>query len=295
MSDATTQLFSLAQVLADAADTKPKSVHYSPQPVVTLDDTGSLTLKPLVEAFQTGGRAALLAELKDCGSLSVPKRQVVASAVSKAERAGRFVEAAKGWLIEDLSLAPSSEDITLGGGGGGVKHMLWDATPKAQREVAILFPGQGTQKVGMATTLLTHSVAKDLFARASAILGYDLEALVQSGPQEKLDQTLYSQPAIFVYSLAAMEVAKENAPEMAKKLKTTAGFSLGEYSALVFGGGLSFEDGLKVCSACVEPACMPVCVSWRSSRWPRTALLTSRRPPRATHVAFAAAPHRASR
>ena len=72
------------------------------------------------------------------------------------------------------------------------------------------------------------------------------------GPQEKLDSTLYSQPAIFVCSLAAMEIAKGDAPEMLKKVKTAAGFSLGEYSALVFGGALSFEAGLKVVKARAE-------------------------------------------
>jgi len=128
----------------------------------------------------------------------------------------------------------------------------WSETPEAERDVAVLFPGQGTQKVGMAAKLLESKEAQAMFDMAAKILGYSLVDLCAQGPQEKLDQTLYSQPAIFVCSLAAMEIAKKDAPDMLKKIKTAAGFSLGEYSALVFGGGLSFEDGLKVVKARAE-------------------------------------------
>jgi len=128
----------------------------------------------------------------------------------------------------------------------------WSDTPEAERDVAALFPGQGTQKVGMATKLLENSTAQSMFEMASKVLGYDLVGLCAQGPQEKLDTTLYSQPAIFVCSLAAMEIAKKDAPEMLKKIKSAAGFSLGEYSALVFGGALSFEEGLKVVKARAE-------------------------------------------
>merc|ERR1711871_666977 len=121
-----------------------------------------------------------------------------------------------------------------------------------ERDVAVLFPGQGTQKVGMAGKLLENKTWQSMFDMAGKILGYSLVDLCAQGPQEKLDTTLYSQPAIFVCSLAAMEIAKNDAPEMLKKVKTAAGFSLGEYSALVFGGGLSFEDGLKVIKARAE-------------------------------------------
>ncbi|KAL3894809.1 MAG: hypothetical protein SGPRY_013704 [Prymnesium sp.] len=128
----------------------------------------------------------------------------------------------------------------------------WNDTPDVERDVAVLFPGQGTQKVGMAGKLLDNSTVKAMFDMAGKILGYSLVDLCAKGPQEKLDTTLYSQPAIFVCSLAAMEIAKGEAPEMLKKVKTAAGFSLGEYSALVFAGALSFEAGLKVVKARAE-------------------------------------------
>ena len=91
-----------------------------------------------------------------------------------------------------------------------------------------------------------------MFETASKVLGYSLTDLIAKGPQEKLSSTLHSQPAVFVCSLAAMELAKQEMPEMLKKVKTAAGFSLGEYSALVFAGGLSYEDGLKVVKARAE-------------------------------------------
>jgi [acyl-carrier-protein] S-malonyltransferase len=98
----------------------------------------------------------------------------------------------------------------------------------------------------MATALLENPAAKAIFDEASKVFGYSMADLCQKGPQDKLDSTLFSQPAIFVCSLAAMEMAKGKDPAMLKKVKTAAGFSLGEYSALVFGGALSLQDGLKV-------------------------------------------------
>jgi len=128
----------------------------------------------------------------------------------------------------------------------------WVGIPENVREVAALFPGQGTQKVGMANKLLEDSTAKALFTVASKILGYNLVELLKNGPQDKLDQTLYSQPAIFVTSLAAMEKAKKEKKDMLMKMKSAAGFSLGEYSALVFGGAMTFEEGLRVVKARAE-------------------------------------------
>ena len=122
----------------------------------------------------------------------------------------------------------------------------WAQTMDRDREVAVLFPGQGAQKKGMADKLMGIPEAKALFDKASEILGYDLAALIKDGPQEKLDLTLYSQPAIFVTSLAAIEKAKKEMFPTIGRTKTTAGFSLGEYSALVYANVMSFEDGLRL-------------------------------------------------
>ena len=115
---------------------------------------------------------------------------------------------------------------------------------------AFLFPGQGAQKVGMAGELAANlPAAKALFDEAADVLGYDLLALCMNGPAERLDATDVSQPAIFVASLAALEHLKATEPDALAGVTGTAGLSLGEYTALVFAGAMSFRDGLKVVQA----------------------------------------------
>lgn len=112
---------------------------------------------------------------------------------------------------------------------------------------AFLFPGQGAQFVGMGRQSVAQCpAAQALFDRAAQILGYDIAGVCFAGPKERLDSTAVSQPAIFVASLAALEVLKSQQPEVVAGAELTAGLSLGEYTALVFAGALSFEDGLRV-------------------------------------------------
>lgn len=114
-------------------------------------------------------------------------------------------------------------------------------------KTAFLFPGQGAQTVGMGATLAASlPQARELFTRAADILGYDLLELCTNGPAEKLNSTVYSQPALFVCSLAALEQLKQTSPEVVESCAATAGLSLGEYTALVFAGALTFDDGLRV-------------------------------------------------
>ncbi|TWT86310.1 Malonyl CoA-acyl carrier protein transacylase [Pseudobythopirellula maris] len=114
-------------------------------------------------------------------------------------------------------------------------------------KTAFLFPGQGAQTVGMAAELSAElPQAAELFERASQQLGYDLLQLCSEGPADQLDSTAYSQPAIYVASLAALERIKLDAPEIVADCAAAAGLSLGEYTALVFAGVMSFEDGLRV-------------------------------------------------
>lgn len=88
--------------------------------------------------------------------------------------------------------------------------------------------------------------ARKLFDDANKILGYDLAKLCFEGPAAELDSTVHSQPALFVTSLAAVEQLRQESPDVPLSCEATAGLSLGEYSALVFAGVMSFEDGLKV-------------------------------------------------
>ena len=107
---------------------------------------------------------------------------------------------------------------------------------------AFLFAGQGAQKLGMASDLYaTYPVVKETFDTASRILGYDLRELIDSN-EEKLNQTRYTQPAILTTSVAIYRLLAENgiAPDI------VAGLSLGEYSALVAAGALSFEDAVAL-------------------------------------------------
>ncbi len=114
-------------------------------------------------------------------------------------------------------------------------------------KIAFLFPGQGAQFVGMAGALAsTLPAAKALFNRAATHLGYDLLEVCVNGPAARLDTTAVSQPAIFCASLAALEQLKATDPAAVEACAGAAGLSLGEYTALVFAGALSFDDGLAV-------------------------------------------------
>ena len=114
-------------------------------------------------------------------------------------------------------------------------------------KTALLFPGQGAQTVGMGLSLVEkYSIARSLFDRAAAVVGYDLANLCFEGPAEELDSTVISQPAIFTLSIAVLEVLRLESPEVVENCGAAAGLSLGEYTALTFAGVFEFEDGLRL-------------------------------------------------
>lgn len=112
----------------------------------------------------------------------------------------------------------------------------------------VLFPGQGTLKVGSVQKYLRFPQARELFEIANEILDYDLLKLCLNGPQEKLNQTRFNQPATVVTSLAGLERLREERPRVFDTCVATAGYSLGELTALIFSGALNFEDGIRLVS-----------------------------------------------
>ena len=122
--------------------------------------------------------------------------------------------------------------------------MLYEQMKKLFRMKAFVFPGQGAQYVGMGKPLFENSPeAKKLFTQANEILGFAITDVMFEGPDEAQRQTKVTQPAVFLHSVILARLFPNFKPDM------VAGHSLGEFSALVACGALSFEDGLQLVSA----------------------------------------------
>lgn len=113
------------------------------------------------------------------------------------------------------------------------------------KKFAMVFPGQGSQAVGMLAELAEQfPVVTETFKQASDVLGYDLWALTQQGPAEELNKTWQTQPALLAASVAIYRVWQQQYPAL--KPEVMAGHSLGEYSALVCAGAMDFQDAIKL-------------------------------------------------
>ncbi|CAM3847353.1 ACP S-malonyltransferase [Avibacterium endocarditidis] len=113
------------------------------------------------------------------------------------------------------------------------------------KKFAMVFPGQGSQTVGMLADLANQfPVVEQTFKQASEVLGYDLWQLVQQGPAEELNKTWQTQPALLAASVAIYRVWQQQYPDL--KPSVMAGHSLGEYSALVCAGVIDFQDAIKL-------------------------------------------------
>ena len=117
------------------------------------------------------------------------------------------------------------------------------------KKQAFIFPGQGTQSVGMGADLYQASpAARKVFGTADEVLGFPISRLILEGPQEELDKTVNAQPAILTVSLACLEAAKEMNDTLPQP-NFVAGHSLGEYTSLVAAGALDISDAVAAISS----------------------------------------------
>lgn len=113
--------------------------------------------------------------------------------------------------------------------------------------IALVFPGQGCQFVGMGEDLYAaHGGARALYDRADEILGFPLSRLCFEGPAERLNDTANTQPAIYITSMALWRALSPRLGEVGQRIVFAAGHSLGEFAALTAAGALNFEDGLRL-------------------------------------------------
>ncbi len=117
---------------------------------------------------------------------------------------------------------------------------------ECEQHILYVFPGQGSQYQGMGSDIChDYAVAREIYAQASDVLGYDIAELSFKDPEEKLNQTRYTQAALLTHSIACLEVFRDLTDDRLKPAMA-AGHSLGEYSALVAAKVLSFESALKL-------------------------------------------------
>tara|TARA_B100000674_G_scaffold498796_1_gene539505 strand:+ start:61 stop:990 length:930 start_codon:yes stop_codon:yes gene_type:complete len=111
--------------------------------------------------------------------------------------------------------------------------------------ISVVFPGQGSQKVGMGYDFFNkYDYVKNIFKKAEEILNYKISNLIFNGPQDKLNQTMYTQPSIYLIGHIIVEILRKETNFFNKKLNFFSGHSLGEYTALTSAKALTFEQGL---------------------------------------------------
>jgi [acyl-carrier-protein] S-malonyltransferase len=123
--------------------------------------------------------------------------------------------------------------------------------PIQPQKTALLFPGQGSQTLGMGSVLVKEEpLAAHVFEQADALLGYSLSELCWHGPVEKLNETLHTQPALLTHGVAVLDVFRARFPGF--QPAAVAGHSLGQFTALVASGALDFEGALRLVRARAE-------------------------------------------
>merc|ERR1712066_1161088 len=128
----------------------------------------------------------------------------------------------------------------------------WSTVPyppgksKPALPVALLFPGQGSQYIGMLKDDIANPAVKEMLTLAEKVLGWDPQELMLKGPEDKLAETKYCQPCMFIAGMAGLELMKDTKKEQVERPQAAAGLSLGEYTAICAAGVLDFEECLKL-------------------------------------------------
>lgn len=198
---------------------------------------------PHVRAVTKDGQDPLTGETAQQKALKM-KHTDIAKILKQAEK-----DTEKGWYKADgignnrkLYEEPKAEEIIA----ATVAEPPQPVSTVPPLPIALLFPGQGSQYVGMLKGTKDIPEVKEMLSTAQSILGYDLLDLCLNGPEEKLGQTKFCQPAMFVGGLAGVAKLRSSDPEKVARAQCMAGLSLGEYTALCAAGVLSFEDGLRL-------------------------------------------------
>ncbi|KAG6460899.1 hypothetical protein O3G_MSEX012290 [Manduca sexta] len=159
-----------------------------------------------------------------------PLRRLLDEATAYGEPATPAEDPEMRWATQPYTTRPSEEPI--------------DPRVDPRETTVLLFPGQGSQQVGMGKELMKVPTARDLYQLASSVVGWDVARVCTEGPGEELARRC--QTAVMVTSLAALERVRDERPSALERVRAVAGFSLGEITALVFAGALTFEGALRL-------------------------------------------------
>jgi len=159
---------------------------------------------------------------------------------------------AKGWasarpgVAERMGFDPAKYGRTLPSAEDVEEDLVSGIPKQPPLPIGLLFPGQGSQSVGMLAGVKDIPAVSSMLSKANDILGFDVLELCLKGPEDKLEETQYCQPVMFIAGMAGLEKLRSQREEAVTRFQVCAGLSLGEYTALCAAGVFSFEDGLKL-------------------------------------------------